>query len=155
MVMINGRASMWMCTQCWQIPEVAPHDCIGEGGPKHNFISTRPEHIECESGGCAACDWTRETLPEWVTYGSVFGLDGRVYRVIAIGSTNRHAPGNAHFDPHVTCEEVTTADPWSLPPPGTRISDFAARVADFRRLPRFYATDLRRAVRLVKEAATR
>lgn len=95
---------------------------------------------------CAHCGYKPNPLPSWAVHGAAFALDGRAYRIVAVGSGNGLAPGNGyHCWPHVTAQEVKD-EKWELPPSGTPLTDLASAMADLRRLPRFTGRELARAI---------
>lgn len=98
---------------------------------------------------CPRCGYVPAAVPPWATFGAKFGLNKTVYRIVTVGSTNRHSPQQIHTEDFVTCEPVGD-DPWSLPPAPALVSDVAAALdVLFKKMPRFRALELTRAVHLV------
>ena len=94
---------------------------------------------------CPWCKYAPRTAPTWAQHGVAFALDGRSYRVVSVGSTNRYSNG-LHFEDMI-CAELLSAEPWSLPEPPAAVAD-VSRALDvlFKELPRFRPADMERAL---------
>jgi hypothetical protein len=101
---------------------------------------------------CPACGVVPRRTPAWAVHGATFGLNGRAYRVITVGSSNsrtrrvHHEGGGLHTEDFVRAELVTSAE-WSLSQLPAACDDVvrSLRVL-FDELPRFWADDLSRAL---------
>lgn len=98
---------------------------------------------------CSHCGFRREWYdhPEWARQGAVFALDGKTYRIVCQGTTNRlHYP---HVSAYVTVEELDS-EKWSgLPEAPCTKRDILVALKDLNRLPQIEAKHLVRAIRVV------
>jgi len=89
-------------------------------------------------------------LPSWAEDGAVFALNGKVWRVVALASTNRGTWENKHFYECVHAEEVTTEDPWALPEAPCPKDVVGVALRRLRDLPMFRADELVSAMHIVR-----
>lgn len=95
---------------------------------------------------CPVCHYVPAFLPPSVVHGAIFALRGTVYRVVSVGSTNRHSPSGLHFEDFATCEAVSS-EPWKFPAlPAPTVDVSAALHVLFNGLPKFRRFDFNRAL---------
>jgi predicted RNA-binding Zn-ribbon protein involved in translation (DUF1610 family) len=118
----------------------------GEGYVEFCSIDCGDKYVE---RGCSRSREPGSTLPSWVEVDAMFGLDGRLYRVVSVGSTNRRTRLHETFEPMVHAEPMD-ASPWrGLPDAPATKSDVGAALQQLFALPVFFHDDLARAIRLV------
>lgn len=101
---------------------------------------------------CPGCGYVPARAPGWAVHGVVFGLRGKTYRVVSVGSTSRHSPQGLHYEDTVVAELVS-GERWSLPEMPAAVEDVsrALRVL-FDDLPRFRRPELERALVVCSES---
>ena len=99
---------------------------------------------------CPGCGFVSRKLPPWATYGAVFALDGRAYRILGVGSSNGRHERHLHFDDTVVVEPVR-GEHWQLPDTPCPVAAFDDAMKAMRRLPRFDGVDLARAMVAVSD----
>jgi len=84
-------------------------------------------------------------MPSWVADGAIFALRGQLFRVVAVGTSNR---GSAHFYNQATASPLGYH--WSgLPSEGSAVSELASSLKDLFSLPTFTADELTGAMRVL------
>lgn len=105
------------------------------------------QHGDRADAPCPGCGFLRVELPAWCVYRAVFALDGKLWRVVSIGSTNRSTHGNMHFQPIASAEEVS-GEAWpGLPAAPATKADVGASMRQLFALPSFSSQQLQRAIR--------
>jgi hypothetical protein len=89
---------------------------------------------------CPGCGYVSQKKPEWADDGVTFALDGKRYRIVAIGSTNRFAPRQMHYECWIYCEPVE--DRWLLPNSPCFVDAVGSALCDFFKLPAFRSHEL-------------
>lgn len=90
---------------------------------------------------CPRCGYVSATKPAWAEIGVTFGLGGKRYRIVAIGSTNGFAPRYLHFEDTVSCQPIDD-EPWQLPDAPCPKADVGVALRGLFGLPTFRAKDL-------------
>lgn len=88
--------------------------------------------------GCGYTPWPR--LP-WVAHGATFAVDGKAYRIVSVGSTNRYSPSGLHFEDIVVAEPVS-AGRWSLPELPATVDEVGDALNALNGLPKFRMPEL-------------
>lgn len=81
----------------------------------------------------------RLPLPVWAKFGATFAIAGQRYRIVAIGSTNRHA--YPEFEDFIRCEPVE-GNHFELPPAPCQKADVKAALGALFTLPSFRPQEL-------------
>lgn len=90
---------------------------------------------------CPRCGYVSVKAPAWADFGVTFALAGLRYRIVSVGSTNRHAPRGLHFEDLVRVERVEQG-PWALPQMPSPVSDVASALTSLFALPKFRPCEL-------------
>ena len=95
---------------------------------------------------CPGCGYVPRKAPAWATHKAVFCLNGKAFRIVSVGSTNRYSNNRLHSEDFITAEPISAA-PWALPDLPAPIADVASALTVlFKELPRFRAVDLEKAL---------
>ncbi len=106
-----------------------------------------PKHDD-GPGPCSWCGFVRVALPEWAKKPwAVFALDGRTWRIVATGSTNRGPGDGYHFRDYVIVEQLD-GPKLRLPPEGSKVAALQDFLHSMNEAPKVYAEDLARALRV-------
>ena len=130
---------------------------MGEVGPKCSHraeadVSDEQDDIcrahpqRCDEP-CPRCSYIPTKAPDWAVYKATFAVNGTRYRIVSVGSTNRYSNG-LHFEDTVLAERIDSTH-WELPAAPCPTSDIKSALDDLFALPRFRASDLASALRLV------
>ena len=78
-------------------------------------------------------------------HGARFAVGGKTYRIVSVGSTNRHSPNGLHNEDTVIVESVK-ADPWEFPSMPAQVPDVAQALRTLFALPKFRVPELKGAI---------
>lgn len=98
-------------------------------------------------GACPTCGHVRRVLPDWAVPGVVLGVDGIVYRVGAIGSTNCRTHLQSHFEDCAIASEIGGPS-LRLPAEGSPTSALDVFLSKLKSAKRLFADDLNRSLRV-------
>jgi len=108
-----------------------------------------PWHYACQSvdsgGTCCNCGYTRVALPPWLTEAfwasrpCVFGFEGKVWRVVSIGSINDFSH-QQHFRDYAAVVQVNDEKP-TLPDAPAPVAEVANVLQTLFACKKVYATD--------------
>lgn len=93
---------------------------------------------------CPACGFTPWHAPVWANHGRVFGLAGQAFRIVSVGSTNRHAPNGLHSEDYVHAELISEA--WSFPQLPAGVDEVGKALKQLFALPTFRVPELANAI---------
>lgn len=95
---------------------------------------------------CPGCGYTPLRAPVWALRGHpTFGLGGKLYRIVSVGSTNRYAPRGLHNEDVVVCELVQD-EPWMFPQIPASKDEILQALNGLNALPQFRARELENAI---------
>lgn len=101
-------------------------------------------HDDRTSDPCPRCSYIPAKAPAWATHGVTFAINGKAYRIVSVGSTNRYAPGHLHFEDTILAEPLS--EHWSLPNAPCPVSDFKTALDSLFGLPSFRPHELSNAL---------
>lgn len=97
------------------------------------------------SRACPGCGYVPANVPNTITFGTVFGLQGKTWRVISIGSTNRFSPNRLHSEDYAVCQLVS-AEPWKFPEVPAPVFDVERALQGLFKMPTFRSFELANAM---------
>jgi hypothetical protein len=93
---------------------------------------------------CPRCGYVPAQAPAWATHGATFALAGLRFRVVAVGSTNQHAPRGLHYEDAIRVEPAGD-ERWQLAETPCPVDDVAASLRGLFSLPTLRPLELARA----------
>jgi hypothetical protein len=89
---------------------------------------------------CPRCGYVSAKAPAWADFGVTFALAGARYRIVSVGSTNRHAPRGLHYEDLIIVEPVSKR--WAFPETPCWVADVGAALRDLFMSQRFRPHEL-------------
>lgn len=144
--------NIWTCVSCdtpvpFDVVRAAGGACSLCGTVGFKITETHKIDDICRAYGirptepCGGCGFVSQPKPPWAEHGATFALNGKRYRVVTVGSTNKHTPGHRHTEDSIRCELVEDAS-WAFPATPCPTSDVGAALRDLFSLPAFRPHEL-------------
>ncbi len=120
-------------------------DSNSDGSDSPTCLDCRLPHVTVEhttdpDAQCPRCHFVTPLLPTWVYFGALLRMEGRTWRIVTMGSSNRRTPQNYHHEP--MCHIEPADEHWDLPDAPCPVSDVGAALAELRSMRVAYAADL-------------